>query len=197
LKFILGDDKELRLDIIRKIFGIDKYSAIRNNASILLRELRFRHREQQTKSQGFIAKKTAYEERRKSVEHLALQDKQLQPRLNYIRGSYAQCRLELAAKEKEWKECIEKKRQRDVFQEQLRLQKEVATQQEKKLERLELYLKEHQSLLHEDVEQQLREKDGELQLLVTTQHTLAQRHLVIDKQVVELEKSLGQGRRDI
>ena len=197
MKFILGDDKELRLDIIRKIFGIDKYSAIRNNAGILLRELRFRHRDQQTKSQGLIVKKTAYEERRKSIEHLVLQDKQLQPRLNYLRGSYAQCRLELVAKEKEWKECIEKKRQRDVFQEQLRLQKEVAIQQEKKQGRLEAHLREHQSLMHEDVEQQLREKDGELQSLVTTQHTLVQRRFVVDKQVAELEKNIGEGRRDV
>ena len=40
MKQILSDDAESRLEILRKVFGIDKYKRIRDNCGLLLRELK-------------------------------------------------------------------------------------------------------------------------------------------------------------
>lgn len=198
MKLILGDDKGMRLDIIRKIFGIDKYAIARSNAAILLRELRLQQREQQAKSSGASQKKIACEEHLKRVQHLRAQERQLEPRVNTARTAYAHCKSELQLKEKQWKECIDKKRRRDVFQEQIRMYQEVIVQQENKMKQLESAIHEHHGLLNDDVEKQLREKDAELQVFLTSQHTLAERSHFVGKQITELEKSLIEfGQREL
>ena len=44
MKQIIAEEPEIRLDLIRRVFGIDKYKRIRENAMILQRELRERRR---------------------------------------------------------------------------------------------------------------------------------------------------------
>ena len=43
MKRILTEDKDVRLDILRRVFNIDKYKKVRENSSVIIRKLRERN----------------------------------------------------------------------------------------------------------------------------------------------------------
>src|SRR3989344_6986913 len=182
MKLILGDDKEVRLDIIRKIFGIDKYSLIRSNATILLRELRLRLREEQIKSSGLPARKLACEEKQSRIQDITAAEQRVQPRLFALRSAYEQCKQQLAAVEKEWRERAEKKRRLDVLSSQLRVHQELLIDQEQKIQRLDSFVV-GRAQSPENIEQQLQQREAELQSFLSSHHSLMQRRQQIEKQL--------------
>ncbi len=54
MKQILLEDKETRVDILRKVFNIDKYKKIKENTQIYIRELKERQRRYEAISEDFI-----------------------------------------------------------------------------------------------------------------------------------------------
>ncbi len=84
MKQILFEDKEARLDTLRKLFGIDKYKAIKENAVIFVRELRRKQSELGIRLEPlpeYDAKKKEKEERFKALLN---ESKKLSDELNII-----------------------------------------------------------------------------------------------------------------
>jgi exonuclease SbcC len=67
MKEILFDDKDMRLDTLRKLFGIGKYKAIKENAVIFIREIRRKSQEISAKIEVYsdIEKEKTEKEKRK------------------------------------------------------------------------------------------------------------------------------------
>jgi len=79
MKSILADDDESRLETLRKVFGIDKYKKVRDNLSIVGKELRTK----QQIIEGIIA---SLPEKQNLFEQKNLQEKQLREKLNEIKN---------------------------------------------------------------------------------------------------------------
>ncbi|MBW2992109.1 SMC family ATPase [Candidatus Woesearchaeota archaeon] len=62
MKEILSDDVENRLEILRKVFGIDKYKRIRDNCGLLIRDVKERRAKLEGKSENLEIRKKEKEE---------------------------------------------------------------------------------------------------------------------------------------
>ncbi|MBD3354702.1 AAA family ATPase [Candidatus Woesearchaeota archaeon] len=79
MKNILVEDPELRLDTLRKVFGIDKYKKISENCIIITRNIKERRKELEGKADGLEKKKKQKEELTKNIEELEKEKKEIIP----------------------------------------------------------------------------------------------------------------------
>jgi len=90
MKQILQEDKDTRLDTLRKVFGIDKYKRVRENSSILvryLRELNAQYSGEVLDLDEKIRQKTEFEQQKDALkEKLSL----LEPILNSLKSRIEQ-----------------------------------------------------------------------------------------------------------
>ncbi len=70
MKKILFEKREERLDILRKLFGIDKYKRIKDNSTIILNNLRLKIRELEVKSEGIEELEDRIKEIKKEIEEI-------------------------------------------------------------------------------------------------------------------------------
>jgi len=73
MKNILFEDKEIRLDTLRKLFGIDKYKKIKENSILFIREIKKRSSELSIRLEQYDElenSKKDYEEKRKNLTYL-------------------------------------------------------------------------------------------------------------------------------
>ena len=77
MKRILAEDKDIRLDTLRKVFNIDKYKKIRENATIFIRGLK----EKKKEFEGFISD---LEEKRKELTSISEELSKLQEKIRTL-----------------------------------------------------------------------------------------------------------------
>ncbi len=87
MKKILSED-ENRLGILRKIFNIDKYGTIRNNARLFLTELRSMKRELEAYSRDLEIKNAEKKELRENLAGISNQASEIRSRLSGIEKKY-------------------------------------------------------------------------------------------------------------
>jgi len=85
MKQILLEDKDIRLDTLRKVFNIDKYKRIRENSQIFIRELKEKRKNFEGKIEDLEEKKKTKEERKKETEKLEENIKDLAPKLEEVK----------------------------------------------------------------------------------------------------------------
>ena len=101
MKRILMENKEERVAILRKVFGIDKYEKITQNASSYAKTLRERQRAFDALIQDTEEKKRQLEESKKEKERTAKELEILTPQLNESRKRLVDAKNQLASIEKE------------------------------------------------------------------------------------------------
>ncbi|MFW6449725.1 MAG: AAA family ATPase [Nanoarchaeota archaeon] len=82
MKAIVFEGKEDRLNTLRKVFGIDKYKKIRENAVLYNSELKGRKRTLEGKTYGLEEKIKKRDERAKEIQKIKQIIKELEPKLN-------------------------------------------------------------------------------------------------------------------
>jgi len=82
MKFILQENVDVRLDVLRKIFNIDKYKIIRENLSMYLKEMRVKLALLEAKIQPLEQQKTLMEQLGLEKNNLDSVLKDLEPKLN-------------------------------------------------------------------------------------------------------------------
>src|SRR3989344_3069072 len=82
MKQILLGDKDIRLDTLRKVFGVDKYKRINENISLISGRLRERNREIAGKIFDLEDRKKEIEERREEINELRNEIGKLKPDLD-------------------------------------------------------------------------------------------------------------------
>ncbi len=101
MKRILMEDKEERVAILRKVFGIDKYERITQNASSYAKSLRERQRAFDALIQDTEDKKRQLEESKREKDQTVRELEILTPQLNDVRKNLIETKKQLAAIEKE------------------------------------------------------------------------------------------------
>ncbi len=81
MKRILAEDKDVRLDTLRKVFSIDKYKQIKENASIFVRAVKEKKKEFEGFISDFDIKKKEMEEIQKEIFGLEEKIREISPRL--------------------------------------------------------------------------------------------------------------------
>src|SRR3989338_2498130 len=83
MKYILFESNETRTEIIRKIFGVDKYQRIRENSSIVVKNLREQRKEIEGKISDIQEKKKIMEVKKSDVKKL---EEELKKRISELDG---------------------------------------------------------------------------------------------------------------
>lgn len=85
MKAILTTDTEYRIDTLRKVFGIDKYKRIKDNADIVLSKIKEKRKEFLGKIYDLDAKKNEKENKSKEIKEANDKLLLLKPKLNSIK----------------------------------------------------------------------------------------------------------------
>lgn len=81
MKMILSEEKDLRLDTLRRVFGIDKYKRIRENATLYVRELNTKTKLLEGKVFDLNEKENQKEELKKGLTDVDLKISEFLPKL--------------------------------------------------------------------------------------------------------------------
>lgn len=95
MKKILMEDKEERVALLRKIFGIDKYEKIKQNTAVYTKSLRERQRAYDALLGDFEEKKKQAEEAKTEQNGIKQQLKELLPRLTMARTQLLEAKQQL------------------------------------------------------------------------------------------------------
>src|SRR3989344_1908626 len=124
MKQIITEEPEIRLDLIRRVFGIDKYKRIRENAMILQRELRERRKHLEGFALDIEIKKKQAEELHQELVQCDTLILELQPRIQEREKSLAQAKQKLERLEATLTELIDaRKKMAELIKEQEVLKK--------------------------------------------------------------------------
>jgi exonuclease SbcC len=136
MKVILSDDKESRLDTLRKIFGIDKYKRVRENCAVVIRELKVRQREMEARILSLEQLKKQQEENKKSFDAASAEGVRLEAALGEIRTKVLVQRDALHRSEQNVRLLQEKSKRRDVIAAQAALKKDLLVKNETKMKQM-------------------------------------------------------------
>ena len=104
MKTILYESNETRLDVLRKVFNIDKYKRVKENSRIIVASLR----EKKKHLEGFVLdlgyKKLDLEERKKEILEIEKSIKSTEPKINDIKKIISDKKISLEAIEKDIRE---------------------------------------------------------------------------------------------
>ncbi len=192
MKAILTDEQESRLDTLRRIFGIDKYKRIQENAATVARELRSRKRELEARTEGL-------EERRRQLAAQQGQEQQLHERLAAVVPLIQQLEEELAKQrkalqdtEQQLKEIQERKKRLGVLEAQRTWTQQLLERQEARLRELRTLLEGLQvSGDSASLQQEIEQRETRLQQLVESRTRSEQRLASLSERCAEVERELA------
>jgi DNA repair protein SbcC/Rad50 len=185
MKFILQDNPETRLDVLRKIFNIDKYKNVRENLQLYLKQMRTNIAVLKTKTEDFELEKEKLNEFIKEKENLNFSLDKLRPELTKFKGDLQQQKEELESLEKQQHKFVEL---RQEFKTSNTLLKEKNQQLEQ--------LKQKQEQLKLEVEQ-LSLPDSDLELINKEIKSLEEQKSQIFTKKSSLQERLNQLQRNI
>ncbi|PIY60093.1 hypothetical protein COY95_03595, partial [Candidatus Woesearchaeota archaeon CG_4_10_14_0_8_um_filter_47_5] len=140
MKHILFDDKETRIDTLRKLFGVDRYKTVRENAQLALRFIREKTKELEGIVQDAPEKKKQLASYTQEHETLASQKNVLAQEHALLAKKLEECTQGLTKTEERIRHLAEQKSQCDICRSQLNdkksRQKELAAAQKDAEERL-------------------------------------------------------------
>jgi len=185
MKQILYQDNEERINLIRKIFGIDKYQRIIENSAYLTKQLRENKRELLGKISDLDVKKANLLKIREEKDVFAKKEKELEIKLNEIKVIIENARKKLFLIENDLKKAHELKREKSNIETTIKHREEQQIQIKKEIEKVEqdlISLKEKASPerlleLRNKIKQGLREE------ILNTE----KEQLLLQKQIGELE----------
>jgi exonuclease SbcC len=147
MKQILTEEQDERLDTLRKVFGIDKYKKIRENSTIMIKELKERIKEGNVRIEDLEYKKKQREERKNQVLELDNRLKELSPKLEDIGRKINERKKRLKQIEDKIKEQLDIRKLLELCDVELRNKLESREQNKKREEEIEKQI----SLLGEEV----------------------------------------------
>ena len=172
MKKILYESRETRLDTLRKVFNIDKYKTIKENAKILTSALR----EKKRHLEGFVVdldyKKRELEERKKEILDINHKMAAMLPKIEEIKKLVGAKKLSIEAVEKEIKELTSLKNELKVAENNLVLRIEQNNRLNDEIKKLEAQIEtlkaETEGKSLEDfngIGKKIAEKDNEMRRL--------------------------------
>jgi len=82
MKQILFEEKDIRLDTLRKVFGIDKYKRIRENAALFIRNIKEKNKENEGKISDLLEKKEKKRKSEQEIMEIEIRTNEILPKLD-------------------------------------------------------------------------------------------------------------------
>ncbi len=101
MKQIILEDKDVRLDTLRKVFNIDKYKKIRENSQIFIRDLKEKKKKYEGQIEDLDEKKKLKDEREKEIIGYNEKLNELLPKLNSVKELVNSKKVLIQEKEKQ------------------------------------------------------------------------------------------------
>jgi len=120
MKQIVQEDPEVRLDTLRKVFNIDKYKRIRENAQIFIRNLKEKRKNYEGQIVDLDSKKKALQAKEQEEKELAARLKELSPIADSLEEKLKETKQALEAKELQVRELLNFKKEFELAEMQLR-----------------------------------------------------------------------------
>jgi len=175
MKQILMEDKDLRLDTLRKVFNIDKYKRIRENSQIFIRELKEKRKNYEGKIEDLGEKKKRKKQREQETEKFEEKLKELAPKLEKVKKELLENKKLILKTEDSIKKLNELKKELQLNELNLNNKVEKRKTNTKEIETLEKEVKKIKKELEEkeiaDIEKllnEIKEKEAQLRLMSNT-----------------------------
>ncbi len=136
MKAVIFEDKELRMETLRKVFGIDKYKRIRQNLAIALKYLREKRKFLEGKAYGLEDKRKELKNSEEELKRAKEEASALEPELISLKQKAAETEKELLSCEKELAELNELKQKYSMLDTRLNEKLARKRQLDKEIERL-------------------------------------------------------------
>ena len=170
MKQILFEEKEARLETLRKVFGIDKYKTIRNNIELYVRELKRKKAEYLGKISDLEEKQKQKNSREKEIETLAEHIERIEPELEKIKEKITEKRKEVDEIEHTINLLNKLKNEYSIFEVKLQNNNELRKRHNNNIIDIELQLtelkkdvKDFDEKEHESVRSELKSKEEQLE----------------------------------
>lgn len=124
MKRIILDSKESRLDILRKVFDIDKYKRIKENTIAYSKGLREQSKEYAGRTADLEEKKKQKQEKEKQAKEIITSINEQKPKLDQAKRDLEANKKTLAETEEKIKNLHEKKKELEISETQLKLKAE-------------------------------------------------------------------------
>jgi len=175
MKQILLEDKDTRLDTLRKVFNIDKYKRIRENSLIFIRGLKEKRKENEGKIADLEEKKKQKKERQKNIGEIDEKINGLMPKLDKIKKELKNKKNEIEKIEKNINELGKLKKELEINElnlknklEQRKNNKENIEKLEKQINILNEELEKSEKIKGEELVRRITEKENEIKLMDKT-----------------------------
>jgi len=189
MKAILFEDKEMRLDALRRVFGIDKYKRIRENTQIYLREIKEKKREFEGKISDLEEKKRQKIEREHEIKEINIKIDELKPKLKQIKEKVNEVSTLIAKTEKSINELNKLKQELRFSDSELRNKVEQRQQNVRELKKIDESINSLEKEIGkkdikntQEILKELKDKENELVLMEKT-------FFEINKKIIEFDSS--------
>ena len=200
MKLILQEEAEIRLDVLRKIFNIDKYKNVRDNLQYFLRLLRANLAVLESKLEPWEELQKQRQQIIEEKEKLAQQLGQLLPQVEKEQAKRGKLEEELQQLEEEQKKFQELKRQFLTFSSLIQEKKKQLSLLEQKEEQLKLLTQKIPPQIIQKAEEEIEEiwrqeiglREREKNTLLSHKSMLGERRRQLQKGIKETEEQLQQ-----
>ncbi len=172
MKRILADDKETRVQMLRKVFDVDKYERVTKNAGTYVKALKERKRALDVLTSDFAEKQQQTEQVRKEAEQADNDVRILLPLANTFREQLTTAKQQMMTMEAQKQQHDGFQKEIALFQTQKNLKEQQCKQQQQEIQTIDAQLNEN----------------SHLQVLDTTQLRIKQQEL--NTQIIQKEQQL-------
>jgi len=199
MKFILHESSDARLDVLRKIFNIDKYKAIRDNLQNYMRKMRGSIAELKTRIEPI--EELNQESSNLNQEELKLK-KELEtvtPRIREVKEKISFGRNKLVKIELNHKKMLEVKQQYKMALTLIRDKNELTQKLKQKKEKLALELNTQQFNIEEfeQMKQEILELEKEKSRLIKTKSSLQEKIYQLQKRIQDYQKEIVKSQESV
>jgi len=169
MKRILQSSSDERMDVLRKVFNLDKYKRIQENTSRYLSVLRERSRELQGKTSDIPQKKTTLESLRKESSSVQTALKELEPKGKQFSIQLSEQNSKLLQMEQQLRQVFETKKEHELLKQQQNYHQQQYSANSKELQMIRQQLNAAPLIYAEPagVEQSLKQAEQQMQSIET------------------------------
>ncbi|MBI3031949.1 SMC family ATPase [Candidatus Woesearchaeota archaeon] len=204
MKRILLESKETRLETLRRVFNVEKYKKIRENAIIIVKQLKLQRAYFEGLVHDIPEKEAQIKEYKLKIKELEANLQELLPQMSFIKDQQHEKRVQLQQQQQQVQEYYNAKQALAVEETRLRnlheLKEKIAVQAEKNSLHKEALKKELQSLVIEkptdmprdEIERSLQKLDEEYQEYKERQLRNQEELLFNTKTITQLRQEIEQ-----
>ncbi len=199
MKFILHESSDVRLDVLRKIFNVDKYKAIRDNLQNYMRKMRGSIAELKTRTEPLEELNQELNELSEEELRIRKDLNEVTPKIREVKENISFSRDNLVKMEMHQKQTAEIKQKYKLTLTLINEKNELNQNLKQKKEKLSLELNSQQFNLGESelVKQEIIDLEKEKNALITNKSSLQEKIYQLQKRVQDYQEEIAKSQHNV